>query len=210
MTRTLRRASALAALALALAACSDGGTDSDAADSTTAATTTAAPTSEVPTGPFGPGCVGLPTQGEGSVEAIASQTVSTAASHIPALSSLVHAVEAAGLAASLDSQAGVTVFAPANVAFGAVPDDDLNALLHDTPRLTALLTHHVVAGRLTPDQLAGTHTTLNNDAVTVEGSGEAFTVDGTVTQEPAAVICGNVQTANATIYVIDQVLLPPS
>jgi uncharacterized surface protein with fasciclin (FAS1) repeats len=213
VTRTLRRASAIAALTLALAACSDDGADSSASDSTTsAATTTTAPTTEVPAGPFGPGCAGLPTAGEGSVEAIAGQPVSTAAAHIPALSSLVHAVEVAGLAGSLDSQEQVTVFAPANVAFAAVPDDALDALLHDTPRLTALLTHHVVAGRLTPDQLAGTHTTLNNDAVTIEGAGETFTIagGGTVTQKPAAVICGNVQTANATVYVIDQVLLPPS
>ncbi len=214
LSPTLRRVSAVAALTLVLAACSDdadsgaSGSSSSAAETTTAPTTSAA----VADGPFGPGCAGLPTEGEGSVEAIASQTVNTAASHIPALSSLVHAVEVAGLAQSLDSQQEVTVLAPANVAFASVPDDALNALLHDTPRLTALLTHHVIAGRLTPDQLAGTHTTLNNDDVTIEGSGDAFTVagGGTVTQKPAAVVCGNVQTANATVYVIDQVLLPPS
>ena len=73
-----------------------------------------------------------------------------------------------------------------------------------------MLTHHVIAGRLTPEQLAGTHTTLNNDEVTIEGEGEMFTIagEGTVTSTEATVICGNVQTANATVYIIDQVLAP--
>jgi uncharacterized surface protein with fasciclin (FAS1) repeats len=76
-----------------------------------------------------------------------------------------------------------------------------------------LLTHHVIEGRLSPEQLAGEHTTLNGDAVTIEGSGESFTLaaDETVAGRKAAtVICGNVQTANATVYVIDQVLAPAS
>jgi uncharacterized surface protein with fasciclin (FAS1) repeats len=214
LSPTLRLASAVATLALTLTACSDDGGDSGASGSSSPAPTTAGPPPAEATadGPFGPGCAGLPTDGEGSVEAIADQSVAAAAGHIPALSSLVHAVKVAGLTQSLDSQQDVTVLAPANVAFASVPDDALDSLLHDTPRLTALLTHHVIAGRLTPDQLAGTHTTLNNDQVTIEGSGEAFTIagGGTVTQKVAAVVCGNVQTANATVYVIDQVLLPPA
>ena len=73
-----------------------------------------------------------------------------------------------------------------------------------------MLTHHVIAGRLAPEQLAGTHTTLNNDEVTIEGAGEMFTIagEGTVTSTEATVVCGNVQTANATVYIIDQVLAP--
>ena len=63
------------------------------------------------------------------------------------------------------------MLAPANAAFDAVPADALQALLADNAQLTAVLTHHVIQGRLTPDQLAGTHTTLNNDEVTIEGSG---------------------------------------
>jgi uncharacterized surface protein with fasciclin (FAS1) repeats len=68
----------------------------------------------------------------------------------------------------------------------------------------------VIQGRLSPDQLAGTHTTLNNDEVTIEGSGETFTIAGasTLMGTDASVICGNVPTANATVYVIDQVLKP--
>ena len=79
--------------------------------------------------------------------------------------------------------------------------------------MTALLTHHVLQGRLTPDRLPGTHTTLNNDQLTIDVSPEAFTVaaGGTVLGGTAArVICGNLQTANATIYIVDQVLTPPA
>ncbi|MEV0459245.1 fasciclin domain-containing protein [Catellatospora methionotrophica] len=69
--------------------------------------------------------------------------------------------------------------------------------------LTKILTYHVVAGKLTPEQLAGTHKTLQGGDITVAGSGEAFTVNA-----PAKLVCGNVQTANATVYIIDSVLMP--
>jgi len=136
--------------------------------------------------------------------------VATAAGNNPALSTLVGAVTAANLGDSLNSAQDVTVLAPANPAFEAVPADALNALLADPPQLTAVLTHHVIQGRLAPDELAGTHTTLNNDEVTIEGSGQDFSIaaDGTVVGTKASVICGNVQTGNATVYIIDQVLEP--
>ena len=67
-----------------------------------------------------------------------------------------------------------------------------------------MLTHHVIAGKIAPEDLAGTHKTLAGDEVTVKGSGEKFTVG----DADANVICGNVQTANATVYVIDGVLMP--
>lgn len=70
--------------------------------------------------------------------------------------------------------------------------------------LTTVLTGHVVAGRLSPEDLAGEHETLAGHSITVEGSDEDFTVGD------ATVVCGNVQTANATVYIIDAVLLPPS
>ncbi len=71
--------------------------------------------------------------------------------------------------------------------------------------LTTVLTYHVIGQRLSPDQLAGTHKTLQGGDVTVTGSGTSFTVNG-----KAMVVCGNVQTANATVYIIDGVLLPPA
>ena len=78
-------------------------------------------------------------------------------------------------------------------------------MLADKATLTKILTYHVVAGKLAPDQLAGTHKTLEGDDLTVAGSGTDFTVNGN-----ASVVCGNVQTANATVYIIDSVLMPKS
>ena len=101
---------------------------------------------------------------------------------------------AANLGDTLNTTDDITVLAPANPAFEAVPPEALNALLADTAALTTVLTHHVIPGRLTPEELAGTHTTLNNDEVVIEGEGENFTIamDGTVVGMEASVICGNV------------------
>jgi uncharacterized surface protein with fasciclin (FAS1) repeats len=216
VVRSPRAAAALAAgLALALGGCSSGDTESDAGSSagTTAsapATSSAPPAEAAPEGPFGPGCAGVPASGPGSFADMAGAPVAVAASRNPLLSALTGAVGAAHLADSLNAQQEVTVLAPANAAFEAIPAPDRQALTADTPRLTALLTHHVIQGRVTPDRLAGTHATLNNDEVTIEGSGTTFTVAaaGTLTGQPATVICGNVPTANATVYIIDQVLSP--
>jgi uncharacterized surface protein with fasciclin (FAS1) repeats len=76
-------------------------------------------------------------------------------------------------------------------------------VLADNAQLTKILTYHVVPGRLSPDQLAGTHKTLEGDDLTVTGSGTAFTVNGN-----SSVVCGNVQTENATVYIVDTVLMP--
>jgi uncharacterized surface protein with fasciclin (FAS1) repeats len=130
---------------------------------------------------------------------------------VPQLSTLTQAVIAANLVDVVNTRADVTVFAPSDAAFAALGPDTLPALLADVPRLTTLLTHHVVSGRLTPDQLPGEHTTLNGDLITVAGPADAPTVtaEQTVTGTAAAtVVCGNVPTANATVYVVDQVLAP--
>ena len=66
-----------------------------------------------------------------------------------------------------------------------------------------MLTHHVVAGQPRPEAVAGEHETLAGDTITVEGSGEGMTVEGAT-----AVVCGNIPTANATVYVIDSVMMP--
>ncbi len=205
---------AVSTLAITLSAC---GSDDTAESAAAAETSSSAPdTSEseaMPASsdePFGSGCSAVPIDGEGSFTGMADDPVATAASNNPALSTLVAAVTAANLGDTLNTTDDITVLAPANPAFEAVPADALNALLADTPQLTTVLTHHVIPGRLTPEELAGTHTTVNNDEVTIEGSGEDFTIpaDGTILGMEASVICGNVQTANATVYIIDQVLAP--
>lgn len=199
------------ALALPLSACSsDDSSGSSAASTSSGAAASATATPAASTAPFGPGCAAVPADGPGSLAGMATAPVATAASANPGLSTLVQAVTTANLADSLNTAPELTVLAPANPAFEAVPPDTLKGLLADNAQLTAVLLHHVILGRLTPDQLAGTHTTLNNDEITVEGSGENLTVGGggTLVGAPATVVCGNVQTANATVYLIDQVLAP--
>jgi uncharacterized surface protein with fasciclin (FAS1) repeats len=205
---------AVSSLAITLSACGsdDDSSDSSASSSTSSSASESAASTEAAASdePFGAGCAAVPADGEGSFTGMADDPVGTAATNNPALSTLVQAVTAANLVDTLNTTENITVLAPANPAFEAIPPDTLNAVLADTAQLTAILTHHVIPGRLTPEQLAGTHTTLNNDEVTIEGSGESFTIagEGTVTQTQASVICGNVQTANATVYIIDQVLAP--
>jgi uncharacterized surface protein with fasciclin (FAS1) repeats len=209
--------SAVAGLALTMTACgsdepaasASSGSSSSAAESTGMApeTTEAMAAGEN----FGPGCSAVPADGPGSFTGMSTAPVATAASANPVLSTLVQAVTAANLVDALNTAQDITVLAPANPAFEAVPADALNGLLADQAKLTTVLTHHVIPGRLTPEQLAGEHTTLAGDKVTIEGSGEDFSVaaDQTVVgSTKASVICGNVQTANATVYIIDQVLAP--
>ena len=156
---------------------------------------------------FGAGCAAVPTDASnpGSFAAMAKVPVATAASGNPVLSTLVTAVKKANLVDSLNSAQGITVFAPANSAFEKIPSNTLNGVLADNDQLTKVLTYHVVAGRLSPDQLAGTHKTLEGQDLTVAGSGTDFTVNGN-----SSVVCGNVQTENATVYIVDTVLMPKS
>ena len=135
---------------------------------------------------------------------MATDPVATAASHNPVLSTLVTAVTKAGLGDSLNTADGITVFAPINDAFGKLPKATLDKALGDPKGLlTTVLTYHVVAGKLTPAELPGMHKTLQGGTIDVTGSGTDFTVNGS-----AHVVCGNVPTANATVYLIDNVLLP--
>ena len=209
----------IAALALCLsfglAAC---GSD----NSSTAGGTTSDQTSSAPSDPsaspmessgaaadpasqvFGPACGQVPADGAGSLQGMATAPVATAASANPLLKTLVAAVSKAGLVDTLNSADGITVFAPVDDAFGKIPPKTLKAVLKDKKTLTAILTHHVIAGQLSPDQLAGDHQTLGGDMLSVTGSGEDFSVGA----EKAQILCGNVPTANATVYIIDTVLMP--
>jgi uncharacterized surface protein with fasciclin (FAS1) repeats len=217
-TKIRTRSMGLAALALtasmSLAACGNEADSSSASEPTTSESSSETPMeSEQPMesesaepmaadAPFGPGCAGVPTSGEGSVEGMADDPVATAASNNPLLKTLVAAVTQADLVDTLNSAENLTVFAPTDDAFAAIPKKDLKALLKDKEMLTTVLTHHVVGERLSPADVAGEHETLAGDMLTVEGEGEDFTIGD------ATVVCGNVQTANATVYVVDQVLMP--
>lgn len=208
----LARRSTIAALSLALplglAACGDSGsTDAGASSSSTSSMSSSSSstttTDDMAAEPFGAGCQAVPKDGKGSFTGMATDPVATAASNNPLLSTLVTAVGEAGLGETLNSAKDITVFAPTNDAFAAVPKATMDAAMKDPKGLlTKVLTNHVVPGKLTPETLAGEHKTLGGGTITVTGSGEAFKVG------EANVICGNVQTANATVYIIDGVLLP--
>jgi uncharacterized surface protein with fasciclin (FAS1) repeats len=161
----------------------------------------------------GPGCAAyakaVPT-GAGSVTGMSQDPVAVAASNNPLLTTLVAAVSgkvnsAVNLVDTLNGSE-FTVFAPVDDAFKKIPAATIDTL--KTPAgaatLKSVLTYHVIAGQLSPDQIDGTHKTVEGSDVTVTGSGDSLMVNG------AKVICGGVHTANATVYLIDSVLMPPA
>lgn len=217
MNTRIRRAAVTVAVAavlpLTLSACSDGGSDSAATDSSGKATASAG-TPEDGMGdsgstamadkPFGPACSAVPASGAGSFDGMAQDPVATAASNNPALSTLVTAVKKAGLVDTLNSAQNITVFAPTNDAFAKIPKATLDKVLNDKEQLTKILTYHVVGQKLAPKDLEkGSFDTLEKSKLTTAGSGESYTVD-----DSAKVVCGNVRTANANVYIIDTVLMP--
>lgn len=200
-----RTAIALAAgaAALGLAACGSSGSSGASAQPTT---TKAAPSSAQTMSQFGPACSAVPSNGPGSFQGMATAPVATAASNNPVLSTLVTAVKKANLVDTLNSAPNITVFAPDNTAFSKIPAATLDQVLADNATLTKILEYHVVPEKITPSQLAsGSFKTLEGGTITTSGSGMNFTIAGS-----AHVVCGDVQTANATVYIIDGVLMPSS
>jgi len=208
ITRTGSVAASMALLlGLGLSACGSEDTASGSeGGSSTSESTEAAPEEDMEAGAqtFGEGCKLIPADGAGSFNGMSTAPVASAASANPLLKTLVSAVGQAELVDTLNSADALTVFAPTDDAFAKIPKADLDAVLADKETLTTVLTHHVVAGQLGPDEVAGEHETLAGDMITVEGEGEEFTVG----KENAKVLCGNIPTANATVYVVDTVLMP--
>lgn len=217
-TRTLAAIGLFASLSLGLAACGGGAQPAAPASSAPASSSAAAPTSGGVTtnaDVFGPACGQLP-QGDqpGSLDSMGPQPVATAASTNPLLTTLVTAVgKVPGLADTLNQQKGITVFAPANPAFEAVQkqlgDEKFNALLADTAGLQGLLSYHVTPERLDAAGLVEKKTLsqLAGGDLTIGGTADAPTVtDGK--GNTANILCGNIPTANATVFVVDKVLMP--
>ncbi|MFF7177235.1 fasciclin domain-containing protein [Streptomyces sp. NPDC008121] len=208
LRRTAVAVAAAALLPFSLAACTDSGTDT-ASEAGPEASSAAPGTPSIEAGtaaagPFGPACASVPADGAGSFDGMAKDPVATAASHNPALSTLVSAVKQAGLVDTLNNAQDITVFAPTNDAFAKIPKADLDKVLADKDMLTKILTYHVVGRKLTPQQLEnGSFETLQTGTLTTKGSGEDYTVNDT-----SQVVCGNVPTANATVYIVDTVLMP--
>lgn len=204
--------------ALFIAACGSDGSDSSANTDDNSATTMADDTTKTTMGdettedpammaePEGAGCAAVPEDGKGSFSGMAEDPVATAASNNPALSTLVSAVGAADLVDTLNTGGPFTVFAPVNDAFAKIPAADLDAVLADTDTLTKILTYHVVPERIEPADLGGTYKTVNGAELTIAGDAPSFEAGA----DGAKVICSGVQTANATVYLIDSVLMPPA
>jgi uncharacterized surface protein with fasciclin (FAS1) repeats len=155
--------------------------------------------------PTGAACAAVPTDGEGSFAGMADDTAATAASNNPLLSTLVTAVVEADLVDTLNSDGPFTIFAPTNDAFAAIPEDQLAAVLADKDLLTSILTYHVIPGeRLSSADLVdvGTATTVNGAELTFGSDDDVLSVNG------ASTLCMDVTTANATVHIIDSVLLP--
>ncbi|MFG2306906.1 fasciclin domain-containing protein [Actinacidiphila glaucinigra] len=205
--------SAATVLPLALTACGDASKDNASDTSSTMAASSPADdgSSDQDAGdamamdkPFGAACSAVPKDGAGSFDGMAQDPVATAASNNPVLSTLVAAVKKAGLVDTLNNAQNITVFAPTNDAFAKIPKADLDKVLNDKATLTKILTYHVVGQRLTPSQLGnGSFDTLEKGKLTTSGSGENYTVN-----DSSKVVCGNVSTSNATVYIVDTVLMP--
>lgn len=212
-------------VSLGLAAC---GGDSDTASTDTSSSSSsssmssASPSESMTSstamadGPVGSGCAAYAAavpDGAGSVEGMALDPVATAASNNPILTQLTAAVSGklnpdVNLVSTLNG-GQFTVFAPVDDAFKKLDAATVTTL--GTPEgaatLTSVLTYHVVAEQMTPQQIidAGTLKTVQGGDLTIAGTPDAITVNGSTN-----VICGGVKTANATVYLIDSVLMPPA
>jgi len=161
----------------------------------------------------GSGCAAYSTQqptGKGSIVGMSQSPVAVAASNNPLLTTLTSAVSGklnpkVNLISTLDGSQ-FTVFAPVDSAFAKLPATTIASLKlpANAATLTGILEYHVVPGELLPANIDGTKKTVEGGTLTVTGSGDNITVNG------ASVICGGIQTANATVYLIDTVLTPPA
>jgi uncharacterized surface protein with fasciclin (FAS1) repeats len=204
MKQRISLISLLAVLAMVVAACGGDGSDetTTTVDGSAATTEAMTDTTEAMTD---------------TTEAMMADTVYDVAAGNEDFSTLVAAVDAAGLDGALsDPEATLTVFAPTNEAFAAALDAlglTAEELLADTETLTAILTYHVLGDTVTSSDLAAADT----EEITVTTlSGEDLTVlvgdDGSVSfaDQTATVAMADIEASNGVIHVIDAVLLPPS
>jgi uncharacterized surface protein with fasciclin (FAS1) repeats len=204
------------ALSLAAAACgtSTTSTAKPIGSSTTFTpppTSAASPTpsasgssSGAPAGTIGPDCAAFPASGNGSLKSMSTLDALQAASTNPQLSVFIAAVRAAGLDKTLNARHAFTLFIPENSAFAALSKTDL-IHLRNSGDLLKIVRYHAVNAKISPAQFAHntSFATLEGSSLKLSKSGSVFRVNG------ASVLCGNIQTKNATVYIISKVLLPP-
>jgi uncharacterized surface protein with fasciclin (FAS1) repeats len=158
----------------------------------------------------GAGCsdyAAMHPDGPASVSGMSQDPVAVAASNNPELTTLTAAVSGqlnpqVNLVDTLNS-GQYTVFAPTDAAFSKLPAATINELKTNSDMLKSILTYHVVPGQLSPAQVDGSHPSVQGAPVNVTGSGNGLKVNN------AGLVCGGVPTANAQVYMIDTVLMPP-
>ena len=152
---------------------------------------------------IGTDCGMIPAAGMGSMHGMAMDPVVTAASHNPLITTLAAEISKAELTSTLNSARNITVFAPDNEAFKKLSGHEM-AMMSGMAELAKVLKYHVVSGRITPADLASgkTLTTLEGSQLKTSKMGSTYEVNN------AAVTCGNLHTANATVYIINTVLMP--
>jgi len=195
---------ALASLvALTAAACGSSTSSAPAASGASPSHHAMAHHAMAETARFGSDCGMVPATGMGSFHGMSMDPVVTAAKHNPLLTSFAADVKMAGLTGDLNSMHAFTVFAPANSAFAKLPANEMD-MMHSPAELAKILKYHIVSGRVTPAELAHGMALPTLEGGSVKGSkmGSVYEVNN------AQVICGNIQTANATVYVINKVLVP--
>jgi len=127
-------------------------------------------------------------------------------------STLVAAVKAAGLVETLKSPGPFTVFAPTDAAFAALPKGTVESLLKDVPKLSAILTYHVVAGKVTAADVMKMTSSGPAEARTVQGQNVTLKTNGMLSKSvhvnDAKVVKADIEATNGIIHVIDKVILP--
>lgn len=214
----------IATLSLGLAACSDDNSadvssatsaaGSAASDATSAAASGASEATDAMSNDkgedlVGPGCAAYADahpDGPASVAELKNQNIVEAVGNVPELSTLAQA-----LSGKLNPEVDLvpvlkdgewTVFAPTDDAFSKLDAATVDKLKQDPELLKSILTYHVVKGQAAPADAIGTHTTVNGKDVTVKESGSDIMVND------SKVACGGIKTKNATVYLIDTVLMP--
>jgi uncharacterized surface protein with fasciclin (FAS1) repeats len=141
----------------------------------------------------------------GTTEAAATGDIVDTAIAAGNFTTLVKALQEAGLVETLKGPGPFTVFAPTDEAFAKLPAGTVEGLLADKAKLTAVLTYHVVSGSVSAADVSGMTT-----AKTVEGSDLKVDASSGVKINDATVIKADIKTSNGIIHVIDTVLLPPA
>jgi uncharacterized surface protein with fasciclin (FAS1) repeats len=199
----MRPSQACVAVVLILAVVGCGTTAPPAASPTGSPVPATNPSGTAAAAHVGSGCGFIPTRGSGSFRSMSTQRVVAATASNPQLSVFSSAIRTAALDDRLNALHAFTLFIPVNSAFSALSKTQVT-YLRKPANLVTVVRRQVVPASITPARIARgvTVSTLSGSRLMLAKHGRQYQVNG------ATVVCGNIRTANGTIYVIDRVLLP--